>query len=74
MFYGEWIVKLQAVTSICWIMTLHIFKTFTKYNNKKVDFIRFLVKHTDVLGFLEASPFTQVQSYLAIYLSLLDMN
>lgn len=36
-----------AGNSSCWIITLHTFKSFTKYNHNEIDFIRALVQHAD---------------------------
>lgn len=36
-----------AGNSSCWIITLHTFKSFTKYNHNQIDFVRALVQHTD---------------------------
>lgn len=44
-----------AGSSSCWIITLHIFKSFTKYNHKEIDFTRFLVQHADASFFFFGS-------------------
>lgn len=38
-----------AGNSSCWIITLHTFKSFTKYNHNEIDFVRALIHQAHAL-------------------------